>query len=141
MKPISHERYIEFYVFDESNQHPQSMQDLIGEYHSPLRRAVEDYFQDHSSWKYEGRVEVALFLRSNTKISLRSEINQANGHLKNERNLLFQLRMTDEEYKVHRPEIADACNGIAQALLPYRKEKCLYPPSPYWEIVTRKGHC
>lgn len=140
MKPTSHERYIEFYVFDRKSKHPQCMQELIANHQSPLRKLIENYFENHLTWKYEGRAEVAVFLRSNQEISLRSDINQANGHRKNEKNLLFNLRMTDEEYKAHLPEIVDACNGIAEALLPYRKEKCFYPPAPYWEIVTRKGY-
>lgn len=90
--------------------------------------------------RYEGRVEVAVFLRSNIEISLRSDINQADGKLKHQKNLLFNLRMSDEEYKLHRQEIIEACNGIAQALLPYRRERCLHSPAPYWEIVTRKGY-
>lgn len=108
---------------------------LVGNYDCALRSLVEKVFANDSFWKYEGRTEVAFFVRADTNISLRANTDNLETHRRYDKHeIKFDARMSNEEFEANQDEIVRACGLLSDALLTFTRTHLNYRARPAWRI-------
>lgn len=133
---------IHFEVFDSSNPVPQHKRDLlIGGYHCALRSLVEQAFATDPFWKYEGRAEIGVFVRSDPRLSIRScTDDDSDEGFVNKHEIQFDSHMTNEEFEANYEDIVRACGLIADAILTFTREHLGFTHRPNWRIVRTTSY-
>ena len=133
---------IHFEVFDPYLPVPEEVRHLLfGNYHCALRSLVEQAFATDPFWKYEGRVEIGVFVRSDTRLSIRSQIERLERlRPPNKHEIQFDSHMTNEEFEANYDEIVRACGIISDAILTFTREHLNYLGRPGWRIVRTSSY-
>lgn len=130
-----------FKIFEKSWPVPTQVRHLlVGEYNCALRRLVETTFATDPYWKYEERVEIALFVRSNAQLSLRLCDDSLAPFPKNSHKITFRPYMTNEDFAANYAEIVRACGLLSDALLTFTRAHLGYRTRPTWHMVCSVNH-